>query len=307
MIRNFLFHRVNPQRDSLWDPMDVKLFDKTIKYISNKYEVILFEDVVFDEKLMSTKNKIATIMFDDGYKDNIEYALPILEKYKVKASFYLVTESIEKNIPTWTHILEHSFQQTKNTKIELPFEFLPQKYKESVFNNQNDRLTFASGLKPFLKTISHEKREIVISSVISSFSDVEIPKLMMSWDDARTLKNLGHYIGSHTVTHPMLGTMANEKEIEQELLNSGNKIKSELGYFPLTISYPVGSFNERTKILSQKVGYKIGLAVKQDTFNPGEEDLFEVSRIELYNESWFKTKMRISNSLEKIKKLIRYK
>ncbi len=307
MIRNFLFHRVSPQRDPLWDPMDVKLFEKTIKYISEKYEVLLFEDLAFDEKLKSKKNRFATIMFDDGYKDNIEFALPILEKYNVKASFYVVTESIEKNIPTWTHILEHSFQYTNNSKIQLPFEFLPKVYQEGYFENNEDRLKFVSGLKPYLKTITHKKREVVLSAVISAFEDVELPKLMMNWDDVRTLKSLGHYVGSHTVTHSMLGTMENEEEIEKELLESGNKIKAELGYFPLTISYPVGSYDERTKGLSQKVGYKIGLAVKQDIFNPKKEDLFEVSRIELYNEPWFKTKMRISNSLENIKKLIRYK
>lgn len=307
MIRNFLFHRVSPQRDPLWDPMDVPLFERVVKHISNKYEVLLFEDLAFDEKLKQRKNRFATIMFDDGYKDNIEFALPILEKYNVKASFYVVTNSIEKNIPTWTHILEHSFQHTKRTRIKLPFEFLSEEYQECTFENSVEKLKFVSGLKPYLKTIAHEKREAVLNAVISAFDDVEMPKLMMNWDDVRSLKGLGHYIGSHTVNHSMLGTMEKEEDIESELLVSGNKIKSELGYFPLTISYPVGSYDERTKRLSQKVGYKIGLAVKQDTFNPKNEDLFEVSRIELYNEPWLKTKMRISNSLESIKKLIRYR
>ena len=78
MIRNFLFHRVHPQRDKLWDPMSVDLFDKCIRYISKKYDVVLFEDLAFSDKYKSNNNKsIATIMFDDGYKDNIEFAAPI--------------------------------------------------------------------------------------------------------------------------------------------------------------------------------------------------------------------------------------
>ena len=307
MIRNFLFHRVNPQRDPLWDPMDVRLFEKCIKYISTKYEVVLFEDLAFDKNAMSKKNRFATIMFDDGYKDNIEYALPILEKYKIKASFYVVTDCIDKNIPTWTHILEHSFQYTNKTKIELPYKFLPIEFRSCEFSSKEERLKFVSSLKPFLKTILHDKREIVLASVMEEFSDIELPKLMMNWDDVRKLKELGHYIGSHTQTHSMLGTMEKESDIERELQESGNKIKSQLGYFPLTISYPVGSFDEKTKTISQKIGYKIGLAVKQDIFNPIKEDLFEVSRIELYNEPWLKTKMRISNSLENIKKIIHYR
>jgi peptidoglycan/xylan/chitin deacetylase (PgdA/CDA1 family) len=307
MVRNFLFHRVHPKRDPLWDPMDVALFDKCIRYISKRYAVVLFEDLVKDKINMSQKNKFATIMFDDGYKDNIEYALPILEKYNVKASFYVVTDCIDKNIPTWTHILEHAFQATNKTKIELPFEVLPIELREKYFSNKDELLRFTGQLKPFLKTIPHQKREEILKHIEKQFDDVEAPKLMMNWDDVRKLKELGHYIGSHSVTHSMLGTMESENDIEQELKVSGNRIKEELGYFPKTISYPIGSYDERTKILSRKVGYEIGLAVKQDVFNPKKEDLFEVSRIELYNEPWWKTKLRISNRLENIKKIIRYR
>ncbi len=307
MIRNFLFHRVNPHRDLLWPPMNVRLFEKCIKFISNKYEVVLFEDLAFNEEALRKKNQYATIMFDDGYKDNIEYALPILEKHNIKASFYIVTDSIDKNIPTWTHILEYSFQNTNQDALHLPFEFLPLDYRNKQFANKEDRIKFISNLKPFLKTLEHNKRKLVLTTIINSFNDVELPKPMMTWEDIKRLKKAGHYIGSHTVTHSMLGTMEKESDIEQELLDSGNRIKQQLGCFPLTVSYPVGSYDERTKKLSRKIGYKAGLAVKQDIFNPDKEDLFEVSRIELYNEPWLKTKMRITNSLENIKKIIRYK
>jgi peptidoglycan/xylan/chitin deacetylase (PgdA/CDA1 family) len=130
---------------------------------------------------------------------------------------------------------------------------------------------------------------------------------MMDWNDLRSLKQQGHYIGSHTVTHCMLGTMTDQKEILEELQVSGKRIEEELGYFPLTISYPVGSFNEQTKELAKQAGYTIGLAVKQNGYHPHKEDLLEVSRIELYNEPWWKTRLRITNLMPAIKSLIRYK
>lgn len=305
MIRNFLFHRVNPERDLLWDPMSVELFDKCISYISRKYEVVLFEEFVLSGNY-NNKN-IATIMFDDGYKDNIEFAAPILSKYNVKASFYVVTDCIDKNILTWTHILEYLFQFTAIQKIDLSFDFLPDELKISTLNNKEERLKYVIKLKPFLKKLPHKKRQLVLDKVTETYNDIELPKLMMNWDDVRKLKDEGHYIGSHTVTHCMLGTMDNEIDITAELVQSGKRIEEKLGYFPSTISYPVGSFNQTTKELAQKAGYKTGLAVKQNIHNPSEEDLFEVSRIELYNESWFKTRLRITNTLENIKSFIRYK
>jgi peptidoglycan/xylan/chitin deacetylase (PgdA/CDA1 family) len=308
MIRNFLFHRVNPERDKLWDPMSVEHFDKCIQYISKKYNVVQFEEFAFSNNFKKdNKKKFATIMFDDGYKDNIDYAAPILKKYNVKASFYVVTDCIDKNIPTWTHILEHLFQFTSVIDIDMNFNFLLEELKVVKLNNVVDRLNYVGKLKPFLKTLPHDNRQTVLNRVIETYNDIEFPKLMMNWDDLRKLKEEGHYIGSHTVTHCMLGTMNNENDIISELTLSGRRIQEQLGHFPLTISYPVGSFNKTTKDLSQKSGYKIGLAVKQNIHYPLKEDLFEVSRIELYNEPWWKTRLRITNSLENIKSFIRYR
>ena len=130
---------------------------------------------------------------------------------------------------------------------------------------------------------------------------------MMNWKEVAELKQAGHYIGSHTVTHCMLGTMKNEVEVKSELQVSAQRIKEELGHLPLSISYPVGSYTQDTIRLSKEAGYKIGLAVKQDIYKPASDDIFEVPRIELYNESWFKTKLRINHTLENIKSLIGYK
>ncbi|MBL0340559.1 MAG: polysaccharide deacetylase family protein [Bacteroidetes bacterium] len=306
MIRNFLFHRVSPERDLLWDPMDVNLFEKCIKFISKEYEVVLLEDLVTDKKINSNKN-FATIVFDDGYKDNIVYAAPVLAKYNVKASFYIVTECIDKNIPTWTHVLEHLFQYSNIDAIDIHFDFLPATLHITELKNTEAKLNYVKKLKPELKKVTHEERNIVMNCVTSTFKDVTLPELMMNWEDISQLKAAGHYIGSHTVSHCMLGTMTDEKEISAELIQSGNSILKHLGYFPKTISYPVGSYNDTTIRLSKAAGYSIGLAVKQDVYNPLTDSIFEIPRIELYNEPWWKTRLRISNSLEKIKKIIHYK
>lgn len=306
MVRNFLFHRVNPKRDNLWDPMDVLLFDKCIQHIKKNYRVVLFEDLMGGENLKNSSNT-ATIMFDDGYKDNIEYAAPILSKHGCKASFYVVTDCINKNKTTWTHTLEHIFQFTKKSDVEIQFPFLPAELNVNNLATYEDRLRYVKKLKPVLKKISHEERNMVMDRVLLKFDDVEYPKLMMDWKDLGQLQAEGHYIGSHTVTHCMLGTMVNEDEVYSELIESANDIEKNLGYKPVTISYPVGSYNENTKRLAKEAGYKYGLAVKQFTYHPLKDDIFEIPRIELYNESWWKTKLRISNHLEEIKQLIKYR
>lgn len=306
MIRNFLFHRVSPERDKLWDPMDVGLFEKCIRYITNNYKVRLLEELVLSPDLLKNGN-YATILFDDGYKDNIEYAAPILAKYNCKASFYVVTDCIERNIPTWTHILEHIFQHMQGTDINLTFDFLPEELKVTSLHTDRDRIEYVKKLKPFLKKVSHENREMVMQRVIASSPEVHLPKIMMDWQDLALLKSEGHYIGSHTVSHCMLGTMTDHNEIREELRASAEMIQTRLGHFPMTISYPVGSYNQTTIALSKEAGYSIGLAVRQKIYDPANDSLFEIPRIELYNEPWLKTRLRITNFLETLKSTIRYK
>jgi len=285
--------------------MDPVLFEKCIQHISKKYKVVLLEELLEDKNLMLQKN-LATILFDDGYLDNLEYAAPILQKYNCKASFYVVTDCIEKNIPTWTHILEHNFLNTGQTNFRLNFEFLPAEFKIEQLTTKEKRIAFAKKLKPVLKKLSHQNREQVLAQINLVCKDVKLPKIMMNWDQVRELKQAGHYIGSHTVSHFMLGTMSNDNDIYEELYNSAKTIEKNLGYFPKTISYPVGSYNQQTIEQSKKAGYVYGLAVKQDLYNPKNDSLFEIPRIELYNESWLKTRLRISHQLEQLKKAIGY-
>lgn len=305
MISNFLFHRVNPLRDKLWDPMDVALFDKCIKFITNKYETILFEELMLQNSSSFAGRRLATIMFDDGYKDNICYAAPILAKYNCNASFYVVTDCIDHNIPPWTYVLDNLFLFTLNNELSFDFHFLPQELNAYKLSTAEQRFEFVKKIKPFLKQLPHLQRDQFMNKVISTYDDVALQGLMMDWNDLAELKNNGNYVGSHTLSHNMLGTIKDTDLIKSELYKSGGRIESELGYFPDTISYPVGSYDTNTIQLAKDSGYKYGLAVKQRIYNPTYNNKYEIPRIELYNESWFKTKLRISNNLERIKTLIR--
>ena len=189
----------------------------------------------------------------------------------------------------------------------MPYDFLSAELQTTQFQNVTERVSWAQGFLPKLKLLTHEQRTQVIDAIKNQCDDVVLPAFMMNWNEVRDLKNAGHYIGSHAVTHSMLGTMAKDEDQLFELKQSAARIEAELGYFPKTISYPVGSYNARTAVLAKEVGYKLGLAVKQDRYNPNTDGVFEIPRINLSNEPWWKTKLRLTNRIEDIKKLMKYK
>ena len=304
-MKIFLFHRINPERDPLWDPIDPQVFEKQIKYLKKKYHLVLLEDYLLNKKYFDkSHHKVASIVFDDGYKDFLEYAHPILKKYEIPCSMYLVTQSIDNNTPIWTYTVDYLFQNTKINQLTFR-KGKDLGFSDLVWNTKSERITFAKNFKPQLKGLEDEKRRLIMEDLLINFNDVELPNnLFLSWDDIRDLKIDGVEFGSHSVAHPMLGNIIDIKSLKHELSYSRQRIKDELGSYPKTISYPIGSYNDLVKKEAKNIGYQLGLAVKQESYMPNESTFFVFPRIEFYNESMFKTKLRTNEIITKIKKTI---
>ena len=304
MIRNFLFHRVNPERELLWDPMPPELFEKCIAYISRKFKVVLLEDLLAAPRKYA-RQPTATICFDDGYLDNFTHALPILEEYGCKASFYVATDCIDFNQMTWTHQLDYRFLNTNRDQVDIQFDFLPSELHAKTLATRKDRIAYCKRLKPAIKNLPNFQRVQVCDHARDMLDDVQMPKLMMNWDQLAELIQLGHRVGSHSVSHPMLASIEDTEELALELSVSAMRIEEKLGHFPKTISYPIGSFNDAVVEQAVVVGYQFGLAVQQRDFHWPKDDVYRVPRVEVYNETWFKTWLRLSGWLPKIKRLMR--
>jgi peptidoglycan/xylan/chitin deacetylase (PgdA/CDA1 family) len=131
MVRNFIFHRVSPNVEDATLTIDPKLFEKCIRHISRKYNVVLMEDFESKSLTPDKRKPFAILSFDDGYKDNLDYAVPLLEKYNCKGSFYVVSKCVEEQKPLWVHELEYYFKHTHLWKIDLDFDFLPATLKKN--------------------------------------------------------------------------------------------------------------------------------------------------------------------------------
>lgn len=294
-VKNFLFHRVTDQQEMSWPPMPVRQFDRVVRFITTHYQVLSFEALMGGAYTDRSTRPLATIMFDDGYKDNLFYAADILKKYNCPASFYVVTGCIDEGLPTWTYLLDHYLSGT--AKKDLTISSFKNEFKSVHFNFSKDVRSRQElqKIKPWLKTVSNEKRVQVLKEIFDQLDDVSIPSgLMMNWDEVRQLKQAGFVIGSHTHSHPLLASLEDESEIMNELSISRGRLYSALNMYPETISYPVGSYDNRVKRLAAATGYKYGLAVEQRFYNSAVHDIYEVPRVELYAESWWKTRARIN-------------
>ena len=75
-------------------------FEENIKtFLENGYTIISMKELALaDNGKIELPSKPIVITFDDGYYSNYEYIYPILKKYNVKASIFIITDKVGKKI-----------------------------------------------------------------------------------------------------------------------------------------------------------------------------------------------------------------
>ena len=74
--------------------LGIRKFEKQIKYLKKNFKILSYDQIKFyRQNKLNFPDKSCWLTFDDGYIDHYKNVLPILNKYKIKASFFpLVTK-----------------------------------------------------------------------------------------------------------------------------------------------------------------------------------------------------------------------
>lgn len=83
-----------------------ELFEQHIEWLAGYCDIVSFGGVVGALGDMDRPRPAVAITFDDGYADNHEHALPILQKYGVSATFFLTTGLIDREPEVIAHYQE---------------------------------------------------------------------------------------------------------------------------------------------------------------------------------------------------------
>jgi len=98
------FHHIQDEADS--DPLSigVGMFERYCRFFQQHFRVVALPDLVTRLERRERLQRELVITFDDGYLDNYENAAPILERYSLPATFFVVTEWMGSSVvPWWDH------------------------------------------------------------------------------------------------------------------------------------------------------------------------------------------------------------
>ena len=253
-------------------------FERQVKWLKANFEVLpeaeLLNVVRHTERFRS---RFAAITFDDGYRDNYDLALPILNAHAVPAIFFVCPAFIEERHIGWWDTIAYLVKAAPKGAILVRGETIPLNGPKAVAIR---KLHGWMKLRPATETAG-------LMVELSEACGVALPdhalrdRQLMTWDQIREAGRRGIAIGSHTHTHRVLAGLTEEDQ-RWELLQSKAALEAQIGRPVRTLAYPVGGYQNFTAVtmrLARDCGYEGAFSFHTGVNLAGDGNPYNLRRI----------------------------
>lgn len=268
-----LFHRVLSAPDLiLADEPDVDRFASQISWLRDSFEILLLKEAA--ERLFdgSLPPRALSITFDDGYRDNAENALPILEAAGVPATFFVTTRYADGGM-MWNDRVVEAVRHWTGSEIDL------EAHRLGRYQLSDGRAATMEALLGRLKYESPERRDALATELFEKSGAPE-RRMMMNAEEIRRLHAAGMEIGGHTHSHPILRTLSAE-QAREEIATNKAQLEAVIGEPLVTFAYPNGQpgrdYDTRDRNLLEACGYRYACSTSPGTAT-GASDRFQLPR-----------------------------
>jgi peptidoglycan/xylan/chitin deacetylase (PgdA/CDA1 family) len=175
------------------------------------------------------KNLVA-LTFDDGYRDNITHAAPILRDFGLRATFFVVAGLVDAQTLPWYDIAGLALQRLgiEDVKLEIAgAKDLSPAYRDAWLRDLCERA----------QDCKHAPEDEIMAS-----------------EELRGLADDGHEIGAHSLTHPIL-TQCSDAELVQETATARQLLREKTGQPIAGFCYPNGNYDSLVQDALRAAGY----------------------------------------------------
>ncbi|MEO0383068.1 MAG: polysaccharide deacetylase family protein [Pseudomonadota bacterium] len=291
-------HRVRPA-----DELDAKLgafpafnpnglLEVTPEFLDAALELLKAQGLAIislDEAMEAIKNPVirkgrfAVFTFDDGYIDNRDHALPVLETHNAPAMLYMPSSYAQGKGELWWVALEEMIRAADT--LLRPDQ--PETGEQSVRTAQ-EKLAFYLDVYWTLRAMSQNDQRACIRQMAKDQSydlDALCRHLILSTPELQALN--AHpliTIGAHTVTHRAIAQLSPDEAI-QEMVEGADWLEETLGHRPKHFSFPYGdpgSADTRDYGLAREAGFETAVTTRKGMlFADHKDHMFGLPRVSL--------------------------
>jgi peptidoglycan/xylan/chitin deacetylase (PgdA/CDA1 family) len=282
-----VYHSINEVReDRIRVPNIVTpaCFEAQIRYLASTARMIPLQEYLDHvEQRKPVLEKSIVVTFDDGYKDNLTLASPVLQKHGVPATFFITTGYIGAGKMKWEDQLSCWIRRSREEVFTLDFPAGPVSF---AIGSQKDKFKAINVLVKILGLLGQTERQQFLNEVGKQLkvNCEDQADVMLNWEDVRRLASTqGFSIGSHSVTHPHL-TQISPEAVRFEVTHSREQIENEIGHPVTLFAYPYGDFNQEVISVLQRAGYASAGTIEYGR-NGFRSDPFRLKRVLIHNQS----------------------
>ncbi|MGD0635423.1 MAG: polysaccharide deacetylase family protein [Beijerinckiaceae bacterium] len=287
-----MLHHVRPWLERPFAPnrlleVDPGFLDAALTMIKSRG----FDIVTLDEAMARLAEgcdaRFVALTFDDGYRDNVTHALPVLERHGAPFTLNVTTGFADRTARLWWVELEEAIAALD--RIAVPWDGaaigLP-----SVTPDEKQKAFEALYWR--LRSGPEDRLLDVIATLLGQAglsSAGIVDRLCLDWGGIEALA--WHplcSIGVHTITHPMLAKH-DAAFVRQELVESRRVIEAHAGRPARHLAYPVGdpgSAGPREFAMAQELGFASAVTTRPGMLFPAHRDhVWALPRLSL-NGNW---------------------
>jgi peptidoglycan/xylan/chitin deacetylase (PgdA/CDA1 family) len=286
----FMLHHVRPRREDEFQPNHhLEVEPEFLRAMLSHLRTLNIDIVSMDEvhQRLSERNferRFACFTFDDGYRDNRDYALPVMREFDAPLTVYVASDFAEGTGRLWWIALEAAIAKT--SAIEVPiggsvtrFDTSTPSAKQAAFDRLHDWLRSLPGEHD----VQHEITALCARHGIDE--DRIARELCLSWDELKPLADDPLVtIGAHTITHCNLANQS-EATASFEMTTSRARIEEALQRPALHLAYPYGdkiAAGTREFTLAKSAGFKTAVTTRPGMIFPESvEHLTALQRVSL--------------------------
>ena len=249
--------------------VSVSKFKQQLNFLKKNYHFVSLDNFIKFEK---SKKKNISITFDDGYKDNLTYALPVLKELDIPATIYIVTKFLKGEFDIWWYELKDYISESSE---DLKFNFEKNKYNFSI-RSESEKIKCFNRLNDIIQKLNKKEQYNFLKELTNSSLRKQYKNILLSKEDLSTLiSNPLITLGAHSHNHLSLRNLSKEEcveEIKKSKQTLEELMKCKVNHF----SYPYGGKNdvgEREFEIVKELGFdsavvtSVGKISKKKIFN----------------------------------------
>jgi peptidoglycan/xylan/chitin deacetylase (PgdA/CDA1 family) len=282
-------HRVAPADGSSYPPMDPSLFDRLVTFCKANFEIIQFADV--DATRASSKPRLI-LSFDDGYKDFIEYAVPIMAKHGVRANQNIIPACIEQGTPPLNVVAQDFIGKAPGSLLaELDVPGL------GGIDASEDRERSGQRVSDFIKKKPIREQHALAEALLPQFERMDgfRPTAIMSRSDVSQIAET-HELGAHSFEHATMRA-ENDDYVREDARRCRHYFDEVLKQPTGIYAFPNGSYRPEHPAIVRDAGFDTILLVDEDFSSPGRR---EHPRFNIYGSSDRELRFRATGGIRKM-------